>query len=334
MATINLGSGNDVRSGTGSADTIYGNGGNDTLHGLAGNDYLYGGIGNDLLHGEAGNDRLFGQDGNDYLYGGAGADILNGGSGRDTASYSGEAGPVTVDMISNLVKTATGTDTLVSIERVHGTTGNDTMFGYDDSDPFDTRETSAALDLCGLAGNDKVYGGAGSDHLEGNDGNDTLFGYFGNDRLEGGAGNDSLNGGDNSDLLIGGSGADKFGYNLLAYEYDTPMYVDGGKDIIKDFVHGQDKLLMAATVDNPEAGFLYVSPKDVFKYLDSNHDGKLTGTDQWVDEKNVTVDGSTKASLVIDAGSSIGGHEFGPAGQDTLTLHGVTSLAASDFAWG
>jgi Ca2+-binding RTX toxin-like protein len=332
MATINLGSGNDVRSGTGFADSINGNGGNDTLHGLAGNDLIYGGTGNDLLHGDAGSDHLYGQDGNDYLYGGAGSDWLNGGSGRDTASYAGETGPVTVDMISNLVKTSTGTDTLVSIERVHGSTGNDTMFGYDDSDPFDTRETNAAVDLCGLAGNDKVYGGAGSDHLEGNDGNDTLFGYYGNDRLLGGAGNDSVDGGDNSDMLIGGSGADKFGYHLLAYEYDTPMYVDGGKDTIKDFVHGQDKLSVTALSDNPDSGFLYVSPADAFKHLDSNHDGKLTGADQWVDQKSVTVDGSTKASLVMDIGSSVGEHEFGAAGHDTLTLHGVTSLVASDFA--
>lgn len=40
MATINLGSGNDVRSGTSGADSIYGNGGTDTLRGLAGDDLL------------------------------------------------------------------------------------------------------------------------------------------------------------------------------------------------------------------------------------------------------------------------------------------------------
>lgn len=92
MAVINLGPGNNTRSGTNLADIITGNGGDDTLSGLGGDDELVGGIGNDTLDGGAdadfltgdgGRDTLIGGTGNDVLFGGSGFDILEGGSGLD-----------------------------------------------------------------------------------------------------------------------------------------------------------------------------------------------------------------------------------------------------------
>lgn len=83
MAKIIGKAGNDVISGTSSADEINGAGGNDVIHGNGGNDSIQGGDGNDMLFGDAGNDALQGGNGNDYLDGGTDVDSLNGGDGND-----------------------------------------------------------------------------------------------------------------------------------------------------------------------------------------------------------------------------------------------------------
>ncbi|MDX5403039.1 MAG: hypothetical protein LPK02_12540, partial [Rhodobacterales bacterium] len=67
--------GDDVLTGTSSADV---------LDLLDGNDSIAAGGGSDRISGGAGNDTIMGDSGNDRLNGDAGADSLNGGSGRDT----------------------------------------------------------------------------------------------------------------------------------------------------------------------------------------------------------------------------------------------------------
>jgi Ca2+-binding RTX toxin-like protein len=101
------GSGDDILTGSNSAnyidgykgdDSIYGLGGNHTLEGGngsgsgkhyidggTGNDSMEGGDGNDTLFGAAGNDAHLGQGGNDYMSGSSGTDWFKGGSGNDTA---------------------------------------------------------------------------------------------------------------------------------------------------------------------------------------------------------------------------------------------------------
>lgn len=83
MAVINLGPGDDTRSGTNEADTINGNGGNDVLSGLDGDDEINGGTGRDTLRGDAGGDTLRGEGGKDLLFGGLDNDVLFGGGGND-----------------------------------------------------------------------------------------------------------------------------------------------------------------------------------------------------------------------------------------------------------
>lgn len=98
----------------------------------------------------------------------------------------------------------TTVDTLISIENVIGSGGDDRLLG-----------SAAANQLVGLAGDDT---------LDGRDGNDTLLAGAGRDTLVGGTGADVLNGGDNDDLLIGGAGADSIDggnadfTNVVSYE--------------------------------------------------------------------------------------------------------------------
>nr|WP_307104824.1 cadherin domain-containing protein [Sphingomonas sp. SORGH_AS_0950] len=135
----------------------------DTLSGienLTGTDYadtLTGDAGNNVLDGGLGNDTLSGGAGDDVLIGGIGADRLDGGAGSDTASYAGSAAPVTVNLATGAVLggDAQG-DTLISMESVTGSVGNDTLTGD---------------------GNANVLtGGLGDDTIAGGDGNDTIYG--------------------------------------------------------------------------------------------------------------------------------------------------------------
>ena len=128
----------------------------DTLTGI---ENLIGSAFNDTLTGDAGNNVLTGGAGNDMLLGGAGDDTLDGGAGTaDTASYATAGSGVTVSLaIAGPQDTVgAGVDTLIGIERLIGSSSNDTLTGD------------------GLA--NRIDGGAGDDTIDGGAGNDILIG--------------------------------------------------------------------------------------------------------------------------------------------------------------
>ncbi|WP_225770489.1 hypothetical protein [Inquilinus sp. Marseille-Q2685] len=86
--------------------------------------------GDDIIRGSQEDDRIRGLGGNDTLNGLGGADILDGGDGSDIVSYFDSAAGVRVNLATGTGSggTATG-DTLVSIERVHGSAHADTLIG-------------------------------------------------------------------------------------------------------------------------------------------------------------------------------------------------------------
>ncbi|QTC91192.1 DUF4214 domain-containing protein [Brevundimonas goettingensis] len=135
---------NDLMTGTTFTDTLSGAGGNDSLNGLGGNDQLDGGSGNDTLNGG---------DGDDILTGGLGNDRLDGGAGADEASYALAASAVTVNLAAGTATGAgSGTDILIGIEGVRGTSYDDLLRG-----------DAGANILRGNGGADIMYGGAGND---------------------------------------------------------------------------------------------------------------------------------------------------------------------------
>jgi len=107
--------------------------GADSLYGLDGDDQLFGEFGADRLEGGNGNDALHGGASNDTLIGGAGDDILYGDSGLDTASYADASSAVTIDLriIGPQNLGAQGSDTLVKIENLVGSTYGDVLTGSD-----------------------------------------------------------------------------------------------------------------------------------------------------------------------------------------------------------
>jgi Ca2+-binding RTX toxin-like protein len=248
-----LTAGDDVISGGVFDNTIYGQAGNDTIIGGGGNDIIYGGAGNDTIIGNSigyrssrsqGADQLYGGDGNDTLTPGSNpsstvAEIVDGGSGVDAISFgAGFNYQLTVDLAAG---TATAPldirnngalfATLVSIESVIGSTGDDRIYGNSGANTLEGRAGNDILD--GREGNDLLIGGAGADQLTGGAGNDTasyadsaaavdvnlLLNYTADgdaagdvltsiENLTGSAFDDTLIGDANANIIEGGKGAD------------------------------------------------------------------------------------------------------------------------------
>ena len=138
-----------IFKGTSGNGTLFvGTTANDTINGLAGDDVLYDGYG--------GNNTLNGDDGNDSLLGGMGNDFLDGGAGVDFAWYQMATAGVTVSLALTTQQNTVGAglDTLINIEKLLGSSFNDTLTGN-------------ALDnqLCGEGGNDTLTGAGGSDQF-------------------------------------------------------------------------------------------------------------------------------------------------------------------------
>ena len=126
---------------------------------------LTGGSGSDTLDTRPlGNsiNVLAGAGGDDTLKPGLGDDQLFGGSGADTADYSGNAAPVTINLTVQPESNGQGVDNLDSIENLTGSDGNDTLIG-----------SPGPNTIRGGEGNDRLVGGESNDVLEGLGGIDT-----------------------------------------------------------------------------------------------------------------------------------------------------------------
>jgi serralysin len=100
-----------------------------------------------------------------------------------------------------------------------------------------------------LGGADTFQLSSGGDRIRGYGGNDKLFGKGGNDTLQGDGGNDVLTGGAGKDTLTGGAGSDVFDYNLAS----ESTVATTGRDVIKDFVRGADRIDLAGIDANTAA---------------------------------------------------------------------------------
>lgn len=239
-ATIVLG--DMIVDGGQADDIIWGNAGDDVLRGREGNDIIDGGPGDDQIYGHlnfnstisSDDDRLNGGDGNDILIGGSGGDLLSGDAGNDTLHFFADVvydGSTTATNVGS--PGVAGTGEVVSASGMNGsydvfdggeafdtlqmTSGNDTLFLYNDFDPhhpdggnlrlIDVEQINAGSgnDVINLTSNVVAYGDV---IINGEDGNDVLWASAGDDTLNGGGGDDDLSGGAGQDILDGGSGND------------------------------------------------------------------------------------------------------------------------------
>jgi Ca2+-binding RTX toxin-like protein len=285
---IYSGAGVDSIIGGDGNDTIYSRAGADTITGGLGNDYIDAGTGKDTavyatatagvtvnlnvtsaqntggagsdtllsvenLVGSNFNDNLVGNGGNNILTGGGGNDSLDGGAGTDTASYGSATAGVTVNLSLGAQNTVgAGTDTLINVENLTGSTFNDTLLGNAgnnvlnggagiDTVSYANATAGVTVNLGLTTGQNTV--GAGTDtlvnfeNLTGSNFNDSLTGNSVNNTLIGGLGIDQLNGGAGIDTLTGNSGADSFIFN-------TTLNATTNKDSITDFNVVDDTLVL------------------------------------------------------------------------------------------
>ncbi|THH35166.1 calcium-binding protein [Aliishimia ponticola] len=250
---------NDSLDGTGADEQFVARGGNDTVNSAGGRDKIYGGDGNDSLNGG---------DDDDLLHGGAGNDTLNGGAGNDTASYAWARpgaldgtllasgfGGVTVSLNGTTPGSASGTfgsDTLISIENIFGSGGDDTLNG----DGGDNT-------LSGEDGNDQLFGNGGDDILITGDGVDLASGGAGNDTVVVGLGTKTLSGGSGTDTLDFGTVSGTVNIDFTTQTYDATfidqvpvwLLLDTDGDGIADSDGSEARLF----------GGVFMTPEDVLE---------------------------------------------------------------------
>ncbi len=215
--------------------------GMDTLDGGAGDDLLQAGGSDDYLLGGDGVDTLEGGDGDDTLDGGGSGDVIDGGDGYDIASYASADRSVRVDLQNPAISfnDAAG-DTFISIEEF---------------------QTGDGIDqLRGDAGDNIFRTGGVSDRLYGRAGDDMLFGEAGADAFYGGLGADIMTGGDDAGRR------DRYIYFNAA----ESGVGDGNRDVITDFVAGEDRIELSRIDADITQGF-----KQGFDFIG---DAAFTGT--------------------------------------------------------
>ena len=274
MAVKNGSAATDILLGTGNADTLSGLAGDDVLDGLGNADTLNGNVGDDELFGGGGDDTLKGGSGYDFLVGGEGNDLLDGGTTLDpgsppwwndidSVSYYIDGGTfgVTVNLATGIATDSFGgTDTLIDIERVYGTSLADTLIGGNAANnEFEM--------FAGLQGADRISGGSGfdvadyyRDHDEGGEGgivvnlaartirdgfgdidtvngieevrgtslSDSFTGSDGDNRFAPNAGNDLIDGGAGSDTVTYGGDVFRGGTKGIFADLSTGTIFDTG----------------------------------------------------------------------------------------------------------
>ena len=169
-----------VLNGSTFSTVVVNNDSNDTVRNI---ENVIGTAGVDSLTGDISVNVLSGGSGNDVLAGRGGNDTLDGGADTDTADYSGAAGGVTASLATQTASNDGdgGSDTLVSIENLTGSTSADTLTGSTGNNV-----------LVGNGGADVISDGAGVDSVSAGAGNDTINWGTGADVYDGGADSDTL----------------------------------------------------------------------------------------------------------------------------------------------
>jgi Ca2+-binding RTX toxin-like protein len=243
--------GNDTLDGRGGIDTVsYGYSTEDWIidlaAGTASSPAEFDSISNfENVIGSQGNDIILGDAGRNLIDGNTGNDVIDGGAGIDTVYYGSRTEGWLIDLASGTATSGDETDTLISIENVVGSQGDDHIIG--DSGPnvlaggpgADIIDGGAGTDVAsyadarsgvsvnlslgqGTAGEaagdvliniEDLRGSRFADTLIGDAGSNVLTGAEGDDTLDGREGNDFLIGGPGADVLIGGPGKDMAVYS-------------------------------------------------------------------------------------------------------------------------
>jgi Ca2+-binding RTX toxin-like protein len=272
--------GADALTGTSANNAFNGKGGNDTINGMAGNDTINGGAGYDVLTGGAGNDTFaFSSAAEIGTSAGARDIITDFTQGQDKIDLSAidANSKLTGDQDFTFIagnnasftqtagELAWHTDTATGRTIVQGDINGDGVHDFEielkglvnlkASDfigagatsstptppdtgsttppPVTTPPATGSAQLLGTSGIDRLTGDARDNYIDGKAGSDVLKGEAGNDTIYGGAGRD---------VMTGGTGNDTFLFKAVSDMGTTAA----SRDVITDFVKGQDKIDLSA----------------------------------------------------------------------------------------
>ena len=268
------------------------------LDGRGGDDTLTGGSNGGSLHGGAGNDLLTGGAAHDFFTGGAGNDTLDGLAGDDTFHVQG---------------TAAGSDT------INGGEGHDDVLLFAATSGASVNLGAGTLTGGGTTGStlisiESFVGGDFDDLIVGSSAANNLGGDDGRDTIDGGAGNDTLTGGH------GGFSPAELGVDTFRFSVAPGA---ANADVIRDFVSGQDQILLDGTVH------VNSGPSGSFTAGDTRFVANGTGTAQ--DASDRVVYNTSNGQLWYDADGTGSG-----AAQLIATVHIVggspANLRATDIS--
>jgi serralysin len=247
-----------------------------------------GNFGANVLRGNSNSNVLVGHGGNDTLDGSFGVDTLLGGDNDDL--LIGGSGGDNLDGGPGVDTAGYSTASALVVADLQMSAANT---GDADDDIYTSIEN-----LFGSAFGDTLRGNSGANYLKGEGGADTLAGRMGRD------------------VLAGGLGSDRFLYNTVLESGTT----EATRDVITDFVRGQDRINLSA-IDAIAA----TGANDAFGLLAKGTSVSPVGTGKigwyWLDYAGVVND-KTILRLNNDGDSYIDG---------TIELRGLITLAATDF---
>lgn len=341
--TLSGGLGNDSLLGGSGNDSLAGGAGNDTLDGGSGADRLAGGAGNDVYRVDSFSDLIAesagqgtdtaratascqlganvenlilgagsingtGNSGANWIYAGTGNNVISGGGGVDTVSFGlgVTSSGVNASLATGLVSGGSGTDQLIGIRNLAGTSWNDSLQG-----------NGLSNRLTGGAGADTLDGGGGADTLVGGTENDTYRVDHAGDLVQEAAGQgndlvistiDYVLGANIERLRLDGSenlnGTGSSGSDVLEGNAGNNLLTGGAGIDILDGEDGDDTLIGGTGEDTLIGG----NGADVFRFE--------TAADSWQPPspfRDVILDYGTGADVIdfsaIDANPSLEGDQ-------------------------
>jgi VCBS repeat-containing protein len=244
--------------------------------------------------GSSSADSITGDLHNNILEGYTGNDYLDGGGGEDWVYHSLATTAITVDLANNTATgSSIGNDSLLNIENVLGTTGNDIITGN--------------------ANNNSLLGSTGDDTINGGDGNDFINAGFG--------GTDTINGGNGIDTVTyRDTEAATVTFNVSAGNVIASSTTDVISALEIYIGGGLYNIFNAATLGG-NYSYIGGSGTNVYNsYSDNDYfDGSASSTDTIV---------YTQATSAVTA-SLVSGSATGGAGTDSFI--GIEHLTGSNY---
>jgi Ca2+-binding RTX toxin-like protein len=296
-----------------------------SVENLTGSNYV------DTLIGDINKNTLKGGLQNDTLRGGAGNDYLDGGEGTDTADFSDATAGVSVDLsslgVEQVIGGGLGSDTLVSIENLIGSSFDDTFYGNDtDGNSFDGGDEVAGNELTGdtvsyeklTQASDKIVANLLTNSVAVTvlglpKAPDTLVNI---ENIIGTKGDDTFINGTGVNTFTGGDGADTISY---AGSGAVTIDLDGDSASVTGSTHTDKIFTIENVIGSSSDDLIKMDEADTINIIDG-----AGGTSDTISYENYTTTG-----VKVNLGNTLAQTVSGTTDVDTIT--NIENLIGTDL---